>query len=185
MVKMQIFRHKMTPDILEKKANSAGISHITDTCTILNYHWTPWLTLWRQTETSGPLRKVHWKYKWKGAGNFSSATSVNFRRPVSWNLSNWRLGEINVAVFVLTINRQIRIYFSGSRERADIIQMIINLMLGGTADKIVSDAPDTALGKICVHRDARIHIFNQQSFMLYSEMETLYVNDITSNDRYN
>ena len=86
---------------------------------------------------------------------------------------------------MLTIDRQIRIYFSGSLERADIIQMIINLMLGVTADKIVSDAPDTALGKICVHRDARIYIFNQQSFMLYSEMETLHVNDITSNDGYN
>ena len=63
--------------------------------------------------------------------------------------------------------------------------MIINLMLGVTADKIVFDAPDTALGKICVHRVARIYIFNQQSFMLYSEMETLYVNYITSTDTYN
>ena len=88
MVNMQIFRHKMTPDILEEKANSADISHITDKCTILNYDWTPWLTLWRQTETSGPLRKVHWKLKWKGAENFGSATPVNFRRTVSWNLSN-------------------------------------------------------------------------------------------------
>ena len=58
-------------------------------------------------------------------------------------------------------------------------------MLGVTADKIVSDAPDTALGKICVHRDAQIYIFNQQSFKLYSEMETLHVNDITSTDTYN
>ena len=77
-----------------------------------------------------------------------------------------------------------RIYFSSSLERADIIQMIINLMLGVTADKIVSNAPDTALGKICVHRDAQFYIFNQQSFMLYSEMETLHVNDITLNVRY-
>ena len=28
--------HKMAPDILERKENSAGIRHITDTCTILN-----------------------------------------------------------------------------------------------------------------------------------------------------
>ena len=71
--------------------------------------------------------------------------------------------------------------FSDSLECADIVQMIINLMLGVMAE----DAPDTALGKICVRRDARIYIFNQQSFMLYAKMETLHVNDITSTDRYN
>ena len=63
--------------------------------------------------------------------------------------------------------------------------LIINLMLGFTAEKIVFDAPDTGLEKICVHRDARIYNLNPQYFMLYSDMEALHVNDITSTDRYN
>ena len=86
---------------------------------------------------------------------------------------------------MLTINKHTRLCFSDSLEYADIVQMLINLILGVTADKIVSDAPDTALGKVCVHRDAQIYIFNQQTFMLYSEMEKLHVNDVTSTDRYN
>ena len=45
LVKMENFRHKMTPDILERKENSAGIRHIRDMCTILNYDWTLWLIL--------------------------------------------------------------------------------------------------------------------------------------------
>ena len=100
-------------------------------------------------------------------------TPVIFGVPVSRIVNNYTLEDMDDTVSMLIIDRQICIYLRGHLGHVESVQMMINMVSDVTADTNVRDTPDTGLGKICVHQDARIYNFHPQNIMCYSETNAL------------